>query len=140
MRMDFAYDINMFKNIIYLLKISLLTSLVCLFSLQLTTSYAFSLQENKIGDPIIEKVEGDVVTFKRSNPKWSWNWFYKKIMTSNQKTFLKGLEYNGIVGGDIKADNVEIVVRDFEKTEIGIIDVDDSGVGPLLIDFLQSGY
>jgi len=127
----------MYKNIInYIFLFSLITLgwLPSLHSSNLCTNL-FETRTN----PIINNIdENNTLVFLRSNPKWSWDWLYKKIFNSNNKILIKTLDFIGIVGGDIKPDNVEIVKQKNGNYEIGITDLDDSGTGQLFIDFVHT--
>lgn len=96
---------------------------------------AFQTQKSPVD--YVRKVPGDFVTFMRSNPAWSWAWFESRISTSST-VFKEWSQYSGVVGGDIKPDNVDLVLREDKKPKIGIIDVDDGGQGRLLGDLFHS--
>lgn len=87
----------------------------------------------------IMHVEGDLPTFLRSNPKWNWQW-----LTENNSNYFdrfpylqKAYEFKGIVGGDIKPDNIEITGTK-KKKETAITDVDDSGYGSFIFNLLHT--
>jgi hypothetical protein len=82
-------------------------------------------------------VPGDLLTFLRSNPAWSWSWF-----RANQKNYLSVFDgvasLDGVVGGDVKPDNVGFISLAKNQIGFGLIDLDDGGRGPLMGDLFQT--
>lgn len=73
----------------------------------------------------------------RSNPAWSWAWFKENL--SSKSKVLKDLSQEvGVVGGDIKPDNVDLIITSEKKLRIGIIDLDDGGRGAFLGDIFHT--
>lgn len=87
------------------------------------------------------RVEGDLRTFMRSNPAGSLACFREQVETSRFKTaeLVKELsQFSGVIGGDVKPDNVDIVLLAGGKCDIGLIDLDDGGQGSLFGDFFHT--
>jgi hypothetical protein len=87
--------------------------------------------------PVSQDHSRDLLTFLRSNPAWSWSWFQ-----SNHKIFLSGFEglasVEGVVGGDVKPDNVGFFFRSKSQIGFGLIDLDDGGRALLIGDLFQA--
>lgn len=81
-------------------------------------------------------VGGDLLRFMRSNPAGSLACFREQAAQAD--TRLQRLSaFQGIIGADVKPDNVDIV-EDKGKLQIGLIDLDDGGHGSFLADFFHT--
>ncbi|MCX7977807.1 MAG: hypothetical protein N2578_02265 [Bdellovibrionaceae bacterium] len=83
-------------------------------------------------------VSGDFLTFMRSNPRWSWAWF-----AHNRASYGKAMEElisaSGVVAGDLKPDNIDLVWdEEAKKFSLGLIDLDDGGRGSFLGDLFHT--
>ncbi len=92
---------------------------------------------SKNPEDYIRQVPGDFLSFMRSNPAWSWAWFQSKLSLA-PKDFQSLGSIQGVVSGDAKPDNVDIVVTAGQTANIGLIDLDDGGNGPLLGDIFHT--
>lgn len=81
-------------------------------------------------------VDGDLLQFMRSNPAGSLACFREQLAPGDGA--LQRLSaFKGIIGGDVKPDNVDIV-EDKGRLHIGLIDLDDGGSGSFLADFFHT--
>ncbi len=86
-------------------------------------------------------VKGDLLTFMRSNPAGSLACFREQVKhgSSKPKKLIKELsQFTGVIGGDVKPDNVDIVPLADGTCDIGLIDLDDGGQGSLFGDFFHA--
>ncbi len=100
---------------------------------------SYSKGKGNTPESYIRKVPGDFLTFMRSNPAASLAWFRDDVKkVSLESSQVESLASKiGIIAADAKPDNVDIVKLK-DKTDIGIIDVDDGGKGMFLADLFHT--
>lgn len=83
-------------------------------------------------------VQGDLITFMRSNPAWSWAWFASHCQNYGNEIGQLA-SFTGVVAGDVKPDNVDLASRSSKrKNTIGLVDLDDGGRGSFLGDVFHT--
>ena len=82
------------------------------------------------------RVDGDLLQFMRSNPAGSLACLSEQLAQGGE-TLRRLSEFTGIIGADVKPDNVDIV-EDKGGLHVGLIDLDDGGHGSFLADFLHT--
>lgn len=102
----------------------------------LTLNIAFA-QTTAESISLIRPVQGDFITFMRSNPAWSWGWF-KDHLKSEEESFAELARILGVVGGDVKPDNVDLTLTSPTSAEMVIVDLDDAGRGSFLGDIFHT--
>ncbi|MCM8594732.1 hypothetical protein [Accumulibacter sp.] len=80
-----------------------------------------------------------LLTFLRTNPGASLACLREQVDQAGGTIREIGEAYSGIIGGDVKPDNVDIVrVARAGDWQIGLIDLDDGGEGSLFLDLLHT--
>lgn len=94
--------------------------------------------ENDKKKPDKDKVDNDkLLLFMRTNPVASLACFNEQAEGASMaiQTLRK---FYGHIGGDVKPDNVDMVYNAKGDLNIGLIDLDDGGLGSLLVDVLHT--
>jgi hypothetical protein len=81
------------------------------------------------------KTPGNLFDGFRANAAHNWNYF--KTNSSRSKNLREAFGVEGIVVGDFHILNFGEIERPDKKRKIGLIDLDDGGVGPLFGDFAR---
>ena len=76
-------------------------------------------------------------TFMRSNPSGGLECFRQQVVAAKSKGIQDLSAFSGVIGGDVKPDNVDIVKINGDW-QIGLIDLDDGGWGSLLGDVFHT--
>ena len=106
--------------------------LLALFSLNIALAQTTDESRN-----LIRYVNGDFITFMRSNPAWSWSWF-KDHSRYQPETIAELARHQGVVGADVKPDNVDLTLTSSSSAEMMLVDLDDSGRGSFLGDIFHT--
>lgn len=85
---------------------------------------------------LIRPVQGDFITFMRSNPAWSWGWF--KDHSKVEEGIAELARIQGVVGGDVKPDNVDLTLTSSTSAQMLLVDLDDAGRGSFLGDIFHT--
>jgi len=78
-----------------------------------------------------------LTTFMRSNPIGSLECFRQQVVAAGSNEIQSLSAFSGVIGGDVKPDNVDIVKINGDW-QIGLIDLDDGGQGSLLGDVFHT--
>lgn len=100
-------------------------------------SYGYVSGQSVSPESFIRYVPGDFISFMRSNPSWSWAWYQSQLGSASS-----GLQqlagHSGYVGGDIKPDNVDLALSGNNSVELGLVDLDDGGLGSFVGDLFHT--
>jgi hypothetical protein len=92
----------------------------------------------KVGKKGVALTEREfLTTFMRSNPSGSLECFRQQVVAAGSNEIQSLSAFSGVIGGDVKPDNVDIVKIDGDW-QIGLIDLDDGGQGSLLGDVFHT--